>query len=98
MDATFSFETSVDFQRTTRRNIPEDRTLQNHRCENLNSYIILYFVQDNYEVNVNTCLPRSGKMLATILKICLKTLHMLFHMRLTLTVLPWKGTRLLLGR
>jgi hypothetical protein len=31
-------ETSVDFQRTTRRYIPEDRTLHNHRCENLKSY------------------------------------------------------------
>jgi hypothetical protein len=28
-------ETSVDFQRTTRRYIPEDRTLHKHRCENL---------------------------------------------------------------
>jgi hypothetical protein len=31
-------ETSVDFQRTTRRYIPEDGTLHNHRCENLKSY------------------------------------------------------------
>jgi hypothetical protein len=30
-------ETSVDFQRTTRRNLPEDRTFHNHRCENLKS-------------------------------------------------------------
>jgi hypothetical protein len=30
-------ETSVDFQRTTRRYIPEDGTLLNHRCENLKS-------------------------------------------------------------
>jgi hypothetical protein len=29
------YETSVDFQRTTRRCIPEDRTLHNHWCENL---------------------------------------------------------------
>jgi hypothetical protein len=28
MKAIFSSETSVDFQRTTRRYIPEDRTLQ----------------------------------------------------------------------
>jgi hypothetical protein len=33
----------VDFQRTTRRYIPEDRTLHNHRCcENLKSYIHHY--------------------------------------------------------
>jgi hypothetical protein len=28
----------VDFQRTIRRYIPEDRTLDNHRCENIKSY------------------------------------------------------------
>jgi hypothetical protein len=33
-------ETSVDFQRTARRYIPEYSTLHNHRCENLKSYII----------------------------------------------------------
>jgi hypothetical protein len=37
-------ETSVDFQRTTRRYIPEDSTLHNHRCENLKSYILLCYV------------------------------------------------------
>jgi hypothetical protein len=31
-------ETSVDFPRTTRRYIPEDRTIHKHRCENLKSY------------------------------------------------------------
>jgi hypothetical protein len=41
IEATCSPETSVDFQRTTRRYIPEDRTLHNHRCENLKSYINL---------------------------------------------------------
>jgi hypothetical protein len=38
MEATFSSETSADFQRTVRRYIPEDRTLHNHRCENLRPY------------------------------------------------------------
>jgi hypothetical protein len=32
---TCSSETSVDFQRTTRRYISEDSTIHNHRCENL---------------------------------------------------------------
>jgi hypothetical protein len=27
-------------QRTTRRHIPEEDTLQNHRCENLKSYMV----------------------------------------------------------
>jgi hypothetical protein len=39
MEAACSSETPVDFQRTTWRYIPEDRTLHNHRCENLKSLI-----------------------------------------------------------
>jgi hypothetical protein len=39
MEATCSPGTSVDFQRASRRHIPEDRTLHNHRCQNLKSYI-----------------------------------------------------------
>jgi hypothetical protein len=38
MEAICSTETSVDTQRTTRRHIPEDDTLHNHRCANLKSY------------------------------------------------------------
>jgi hypothetical protein len=38
MAAKFISETSVGFQRTTRRYIPEDRTLHKHYCENLKSY------------------------------------------------------------
>jgi hypothetical protein len=30
----------IDFQRTTKCYIPEDRTLTNHRCENLKSYTV----------------------------------------------------------
>jgi hypothetical protein len=30
---------AVETQRTTRRHIPEDDTLPNHRCENLKSYM-----------------------------------------------------------
>jgi hypothetical protein len=41
MEAICSTETSVDIQRTTRRYIPEDSTLYNHRCENLKSYILV---------------------------------------------------------
>jgi hypothetical protein len=42
-----SSETSVDFQRATRRHIPEDGTFHNHRCENLKSYnlITLYKIR-----------------------------------------------------
>jgi hypothetical protein len=38
MEARCSSETSVDFQRTTRRYISEDRTFNNYHCENLKSY------------------------------------------------------------
>jgi hypothetical protein len=38
MEATFSSETSVDFQRTAQRYIPEDRIVHNHVCENFKSY------------------------------------------------------------
>jgi hypothetical protein len=45
IDAICSSETLVDFQRTTRRYIPEDiassTPFHNHRCENLKSYIFL---------------------------------------------------------
>jgi hypothetical protein len=40
MEAICSSETSVDIQQPTWRYIPEDSTLQNHRCENLKSYKI----------------------------------------------------------
>jgi hypothetical protein len=40
MEAKYSSETSVDFQRTTRHYNPEDRTLHNYRCENLKTYVI----------------------------------------------------------
>jgi hypothetical protein len=33
-------EKSIDFQPSTRRYTPEDRTLRNHRCENLKSYML----------------------------------------------------------
>jgi hypothetical protein len=38
MDAICSSETSVDPQRTARSYIPEDGTLHNHSCENINFY------------------------------------------------------------
>jgi hypothetical protein len=38
MEVTCSSGKSVNFQLTTRRYISEDRTLHNHRCDNLKSY------------------------------------------------------------
>jgi hypothetical protein len=49
MEVTCFSEMSVDFQRTTRRYIPEDRILYNHRCENLKSYSVSFSVkQEKY--------------------------------------------------
>jgi hypothetical protein len=42
MEAICSSETSVATQQTTRRHIPEDDNLHNHRCENLKSYLGLF--------------------------------------------------------
>jgi hypothetical protein len=39
MEETCSSETSVDFQRPTRRYIPEDKTLHYHRCQNFKSCV-----------------------------------------------------------
>jgi hypothetical protein len=38
MEGQCSSETTVDLQRTIRREIPDERTLHNHRYENLKSY------------------------------------------------------------
>jgi hypothetical protein len=45
MAATFSSRTSVDFQQTTWRYVPEDLTLPNYLCENLSSYDNGIFVE-----------------------------------------------------
>jgi hypothetical protein len=43
MEATYSSKTSVDFQLTTRRYIPEDSRVHNHRCGNFKSYVFFSF-------------------------------------------------------
>jgi hypothetical protein len=43
MEVTCSFEALVGFQRTTRLYIPEDRTVSDHCCENLNFYAMKGF-------------------------------------------------------
>jgi hypothetical protein len=47
MEAIYSSETSVDFQRITRRYIPEDITLESYRWENLKSYRMIKFDYSN---------------------------------------------------
>jgi hypothetical protein len=41
MEVKCSCETLVEFQQTTRRYIPDDKTLHNHRCEKLKSYVVV---------------------------------------------------------
>jgi hypothetical protein len=43
------------FQLTTRRYIPEDSTLHNHRCENLKSYILLLCLATVWLCIVSKC-------------------------------------------
>jgi hypothetical protein len=45
---TCSSETSVDFQRAAYRYTPEERTLHNHRCENIISYVYAYNLHDSH--------------------------------------------------
>jgi hypothetical protein len=47
MKATWSSETSVDFQRTTRRYIPEDRTLQEVHLLPVCMYVLLLHISQN---------------------------------------------------
>jgi hypothetical protein len=48
METTCSSETSLGFQWTTQSYILEDRTLHNHRCEKLKSYIAKYISERKY--------------------------------------------------
>jgi hypothetical protein len=56
MEATCSSEESVDIQRTTRRYIPEDKTLHNHRCEDLKSYNIVLVSVRRFVRRISPCL------------------------------------------
>jgi hypothetical protein len=55
MEAICIFETSVNFQRTTWRYIPEDITLHNHRCDDLKSYVISICLHKKYCRTWHTC-------------------------------------------
>jgi hypothetical protein len=58
LETTCSPETSVDFQRTTRHFIPEDKTLHNYRCENLRSYLFKIYLNTVFPVKVKPFLFR----------------------------------------
>jgi hypothetical protein len=56
MEVTCFSETSVDFQRTKQRHIPQDRTLRNHVCKNLISLIVIYMFSDVLEGRIASML------------------------------------------
>jgi hypothetical protein len=68
MEAIRSSETSGTNLRTTRRHIPEDDTLHNHRCENLKSYDV-YIVHKRSIVKEIVCSKEIG--------LCYNSIH--FH-------------------
>jgi hypothetical protein len=59
METISSSETSVDFQQATRRYIPEDSTLYNHRCENLKSYRVCRNL--HYSMGSAVGIPKDNK-------------------------------------
>jgi hypothetical protein len=67
MEETCYSETSVDIQRTTRRYIPEDRTLHNHRCENLNSYMYYNASFQGLKWSGDSVAPTSKFLILTVL-------------------------------
>jgi hypothetical protein len=44
MEIIYSSERLIDFQQTTQRYIPEDRTLHNHCCEKLGFYRVIIII------------------------------------------------------
>jgi hypothetical protein len=54
-EAVCSSEMSVAFQWTTRRYIPENSTVRNHRCVNLKSYICCILLADMYLISPVDC-------------------------------------------
>jgi hypothetical protein len=54
MKATCSSETADEFQRTTRRYISDDRTVHNHRCENVKSCTETHAVRHSQQLGLHT--------------------------------------------
>jgi hypothetical protein len=57
-DVRTSYETLVDFKRTTRLYIPEGSALYNHRCKNLWSYTESRYLLKRFTANVEMILIR----------------------------------------
>jgi hypothetical protein len=56
--------TSGTTQRSTRRHIPEEDILQNHRCENLKSYVNqehYHYVSGSIQIGYSIILENMGK-------------------------------------
>jgi hypothetical protein len=64
--ATCSFETSIDFHLITRRYIPRDITLHNHRCENLKYNIVRIVLGKIRICDFNSVRCRDGTAMWTV--------------------------------
>jgi hypothetical protein len=53
-EAAYSSERSVDFQRSTRRHVPEDLVLCKHRWENLEFYKNVNYLYDTWAIRTLT--------------------------------------------
>jgi hypothetical protein len=63
VEVTCSSETSIDSEQGTRSDIPEDRTLYNHRYQNLESYRVLKKFNENLSAGIKMdvrCEPMCG--------------------------------------
>jgi hypothetical protein len=70
MEATCSFTTPVDFQRTTPLYISEYRTLRNHRCENLKSNIVSALVRQRSPQSCDSSLEAYTCVVSEMLECC----------------------------
>jgi hypothetical protein len=71
MDAICSSETSVDFQWSTRRYIPEDNNLHNYRHENFKSYMTQMLFNNGWKrifYLMHACCIRNQKLAVKIRK------------------------------
>jgi hypothetical protein len=90
MEAIYSSETLVDFQGTTRRYIPENSTLHNHRCESLKSYITLScsrpfvtFYNTGYFEVLQSIPGLEDHLLSAVRDYCLNTVSATAHAQAT---------------
>jgi hypothetical protein len=82
MEAIYFFETSDDFQESTRRYITEDGALHNHGCENNKSYTAFYIMKRiSFADEGWHSMRYNGRIMqyfaaVTVLTVCLVTVYL----------------------